>query len=309
MDVSIIIVNYNTLELTKNCIDSVFSLTKCISFEVILVDNASVDGSKSFFENDCRIRYIYSNENLGFGKANNLGSRHAKGNYLFFLNSDTYLQNNAIYHIWSDFIKTNNEIGNVACAGGLLLNPGGEIAHSYGRFLGLWRDVMGFTIAPHLIKISKVPKAKLSSSNYNLEKITTDIFDVDYVIGADLMVRREVAERYGLFDPDFFLYCEETEMQYRYMKAGFRRIVTKNAKIVHLEGSSLHSNNYSLKKSGIIIKSHYLYFKKTRTKTGYICYCVLQKIFYALWRMITIPFTQGSLSDKYRHLWMVIKIY
>ena len=89
MDVSIIIVNYNTCQMTKECIDSVFERTFGLDFEIILVDNGSTDGSKSQFEKDSRITYVYSEFNLGFGCANNLGYKFAKGDYVFLLNSDT----------------------------------------------------------------------------------------------------------------------------------------------------------------------------------------------------------------------------
>ena len=100
IDVSVIIVNYNTLELTKACIDSVFEKTHCISFEVILIDNASHDGSREYFGHDKRITYIYSEKNGGFGYGNNLGMKVAKGKYFFLLNSDTLLINNAIYEFF-----------------------------------------------------------------------------------------------------------------------------------------------------------------------------------------------------------------
>ena len=98
MDVSVIIVNYNTLELTKNTIESVFEKTIEVSYEIILVDNASTDGSVEFFENNYKdkIILIKNNENLGFGRANNKGIEIAKGKYIFLLNSDTLLINNAI---------------------------------------------------------------------------------------------------------------------------------------------------------------------------------------------------------------------
>ena len=96
MDVSVIIVNYNTLGLTSDCIESIIAQTSTVEYEIILVDNASTDGSKEVFAQDKRIKYIYSDRNLGFGRANNLGIREAKGRYLFFLNSDTILLNNAV---------------------------------------------------------------------------------------------------------------------------------------------------------------------------------------------------------------------
>lgn len=93
MDVSIIIVNYNTKALTSQCINSIYEKTQGISFEVILVDNASIDGSKEHFQSDSRVRYIYSEENLGFGRANNLGVSVASGQNILFLNPDTVLIN------------------------------------------------------------------------------------------------------------------------------------------------------------------------------------------------------------------------
>mgnify|MGYP001540893004 CR=1 FL=1 len=87
MDVSVIIVNYNTQGLTSDCIESIIAQTSAVEYEIILVDNASTDGSKEVFAQDKRIKYIYSDQNLGFGRANNLGIREAKGRYLFFLNS------------------------------------------------------------------------------------------------------------------------------------------------------------------------------------------------------------------------------
>ena len=96
MDVSIIIITYNTLRMTSDCLESIFEKTQDIKYEVILVDNASTDGSKEFFEKDSRIRYIYLKDNIGFGKANNAGYLHAKGKYVFLLNSDTILINNAV---------------------------------------------------------------------------------------------------------------------------------------------------------------------------------------------------------------------
>ena len=87
MDVSVIIVNYNTKQMTLDCINSVFEQTKDISFEVFLVDNNSTDGSLELFNKDTRIHFIESGENLGFGRANNLAYPQTKGKYIFFLKS------------------------------------------------------------------------------------------------------------------------------------------------------------------------------------------------------------------------------
>ena len=98
MDVSIIIVTYNTCQMTGECIDSIIEHTRDVDYEIIVVDNASRDASKQTFSHDSRLTYIYNEENIGFGRANNIGAREAKGDYLFLLNSDTLLTNNAVKH-------------------------------------------------------------------------------------------------------------------------------------------------------------------------------------------------------------------
>ena len=97
MDVSVIIVNYNTCNLVKKCVASIFEKTKNVSFEVIVVDNNSKDGSvEAIIDEFPRVRVFPLKENIGFGKANNIGVKHAKGRFVFFLNSDSFLLNDAI---------------------------------------------------------------------------------------------------------------------------------------------------------------------------------------------------------------------
>lgn len=133
MDVSVIIVNYNTLGLTSDCIESIIAQTSTVEYEIILVDNASTDGSKEVFAQDKRIKYIYSDRNLGFGRANNLGIREAKGRYLFFLNSDTILLNNAV-KLFFDFCEKNPD-RKIGAVGAVLKDQNQKNIHSYGRFI------------------------------------------------------------------------------------------------------------------------------------------------------------------------------
>ena len=106
MDVSIIIVNYNTKNLTLQCIDSIYEKTIGVSFEIIIVDNNSTDGSQELLSQDNRIVFVEAGENLGFGKANNLGVEKSNGKFIFFLNSDTILVNNAINIIVFIFLSS-----------------------------------------------------------------------------------------------------------------------------------------------------------------------------------------------------------
>lgn len=141
MNVSIIIVNYNTREITQNCIESIFQHTKGIDFEVILVDNASTDGSIELFEKDTRLKFIESGKNIGFGKANNLGYTYSKGKYIFLLNSDTILLNNAV----KEFFEIHEKMPiNVACLGCVLKAADGVTGNnSYGTFPSINKTLLG----------------------------------------------------------------------------------------------------------------------------------------------------------------------
>ncbi len=306
MDVSIIIVNYNTLKMTQECIDSVFEKTSGLDFEVILVDNGSTDGSREHFSKDSRIRYIYSEKNLGFGRANNIGYAQAKGKYLFLLNSDTYLLNNAVYLLWRGFEDANEEKGDVACAGTMLLNKDGKIAHSYAKFPSKYRSILCASIYLILWKLHLL-KAMPSTNNYHYDKFKENkSFDVDYITGADLMVRRDIADKYGLFDTDFFMYCEETEMEYRFMKHGLRRIIVQGIDIVHLEGKS--NAKHSPKRTTMVMKSHFLYFEKTCRPIVYTIYRLVYKFAYISTYLLCFPFVHGENREKWEHVVDVINM-
>lgn len=306
MDVSVIIVNYNTQQLTQQCLDSIFAKTSELEFEVILVDNGSTDGSRELFSTDERITYIYSEENLGFGKANNLGAQNAQGKYLFFLNSDTYLVNNAIYLLWMQMEEASQDMssGMVACAGCMLTDEDGQVIHSYAKFPTMCESFRKDILHPILWKLRVIPQIH-TTSNYAVNEAEESYFDVDYVTGADLMVRKEVADHVGLFDPDFFMYFEETEMQHRYMKAGFRRIICHTPQIVHLEGKS--GGKSSPEKSTIVLKSEMLYYKKTSSSSVYYVFSFFFKMAYVMAYILSFPFINGSIGSKMHHLREVIK--
>ena len=256
MNVSIIIVTYNTKQMTSNCIESIFEKTQNVDFEVILVDNGSTDGSKEFFENDVRIKYLYSKKNLGFGNANNLGYSVASGKYIFLLNSDTLLINNAIFQMFCFMEKADSSVG---CCGGLLLNKDGSLQYGYHKhFPSLW-----FIFQEILVDVC--PVIALVNNPYKkdrlLNKNDTYPLDVSYICGADLFIRRNLIEEYGLFDPEFFMYYEETELQHRYQNHGFKSIVIDSPKIIHLGGASF-SKKFSLKRLNIGLKSRYIYAKR-----------------------------------------------
>ena len=232
MKVSIIVVNYNTLQVTSECIRSVFDMTVGVSFEFILVDNASKDGSREYFSQDKRIKYIYIDENLGFGRANNLGIKEAKGDYILFLNPDTILLNNAI-KIMADYLDYNQDVG--ACGGNLYdakMNP----VISFERCFPSICSEINLMTKGYLYKL-------IYGKNYKFNH-TGKPFDVAYIVGADLMMRRSLTDKIGGFDSHFFMYFEEVELCYRIKKQKFSIHRVPSAEIQHLEGVSTKSSNW-----------------------------------------------------------------
>ena len=304
MDVSVIVVNFNTKLLTEQCLNSIFEKTFGLEFEVILVDNGSTDGSCELFSRDSRITYIYNKENLGFGRANNLGASYAKGDYLFFLNSDTYLRNNAIFLLWQQMHHFPDR-ERVACAGCMLLSPERDIVHSYAKFPSPIRSILEATLYPVLWKMHFLQELP-STSNYQYEQKEGAYFDVDYITGADLMISRKATEELGLFDSGFFMYYEETELQYRFMRHNLRRIICRGPEIVHLEGKS--NKRQSPDRTTMVIRSMFLYYQKTTSRLFYLTFAMIFKSLYVFVYMLAFPFINGSHSEKLAHVRDLLRI-
>ena len=272
MDESVIIVTYNTLALTRDCIDSIFRHTANVQFEVIVVDNASEDGSYDYFSKDRRIIYVYSQENMGFGRANNLGLEYASGEYIFLLNSDTYLKNNAI-KIFKEAMDV--ELESVVCLGAILENPSGMPVRSYGPFLSFGQ----FFIR--------------SLKNMPSQPLPVDGLIVPVVIGADLFIRRDIIEREGFFDPVFFMYHEENDLQRRYANAGCFSKIIAGPRIVHLEGKSSKSRINIL-----AIEGGFIYMRKWTAYGVYLLY----RILYAITRFPKVFFVEAPFCQKIKFL-------
>ena len=299
MDVSIIIVTYNTRQMTAECIDSVCQKTSGIDYEIILVDNASSDDSKSFFEKDERVRYIYSQENLGFGRANNLGASAAQGKYLFLLNSDTLLENNAVKQFF-DFMEMADR--QVACCGCLLMDEKHERIHSFGSFHTLVNAIQEkcwiFEKFLRLFRLCQTPKY----DNPKLEK-SQEFFEVPFVTGAALFIRKDVSDKYGLFDPDYFMYSEDMDLQCRYSKLGFKSVIIRAPQIIHLFGKS--SKKGSVKKKEMNVESLFLYMKKHYSSVYFLFFSFFFKVFYGISFLLSRSY---SLKEKVSHIRFIIRL-
>jgi len=222
MDLSIIIVNFNTKTLLKKCLSSIFRETKGISFEVIVIDNGSTDGSieeikktKLKIEN---LSLIENKENLGFAKANNQGIRKAKGEYILLLNSDTEIVDNALQKMIG-FARTKPNLGVV---GPRLLNEDGSFQPSTAPFFALFQVFLWLLTGDRFLFSSPAETCQ-----------------VDWVMGSALLASRPAIKKAKLLDEKFFMYMEEVEWCYRIKKAGFENWFYPEAEIYHLvRGSS-----------------------------------------------------------------------
>lgn len=245
-DVSVIIVNYNTKQLLKDCLTSIYEKTDDIDFEVIVSDNGSQDGSCEMCR-ECfpQARLIENNANIGFGAANNRGLAIATGKYVFYLNSDTVLLNNAI-RIFFDYFEAHAD-ENLGAIGCNLKNVNGEgYVHSYGEIIplkkqlgSLFHTLLGITKDTLLYVISGFKKQEIAidhSANFF-------IGTVPFVTGADLFVRND---EYARYDESFFLYKEEDDLQMRMHKASLESRLIAGPEIIHLEGGSAKKHYYKV---------------------------------------------------------------
>ena len=233
MDLSLIIVNWNTIELLEDCLMSIFKFTKNVSFEVIVVDNGSKDGSQAMVRKKFpQIKLIPNKDNLGFAKANNQGIKLAKGKYILLLNSDTYLIENSFKKLLDKARSIGEGLG---VLGPLLLNEDKSIQQSVGFFPHLpqifwWMsfvdDLPGGTI--------------LKPYHVDHDAFYKNRHEVDWVTGAAFLIPRKVVDKIGMLDEKIFMYGEDFEWCFRIKKAGFKVYFSPAAKIVHIGGGSVN---------------------------------------------------------------------
>ena len=228
MDVSVIMVSYNTYAMTHEAIASCFSATPALQIEVIVVDNNSPDESasrlKKAFGDEHPLTIIKNEDNKGFAAANNQGAALAAGRFLFFLNPDTIVHDRAINRL-VDFLSTHNEAG---AAGPRVLNTDGTDQVSIARFATVW------TILQHHLPISALFKRKPATRD--LLPDATKVVDV--IKGCAIMIGKDVFSKIGGWDESYFMYSEETELCLALTRAGYKNYFVNEAVITHHGGQS-----------------------------------------------------------------------
>ena len=228
VDVSVVIVNWNTHDFLDICLASIYSQATNMRYEIYVVDNGSDDCSVSMVkEKYPEVNLIVNSKNLGFAKANNQAIKFSQGRYLLMLNSDTNLFKDTISKML-EFMDAHKEAGAV---GAKLLNPDCSLQHSIYNFPNL--VVTFFSI---FLPYNLLPFFRLSYIKYWDKHDKTKV--VDYVSGACLMIRQEMIKKIGVLDEEFFMYAEEADWCFRVKKAGKKVYFFPGAQLIHYLGRS-----------------------------------------------------------------------
>jgi len=235
MELSIIIVSYNTKELLEKCLSSIFKFTKGISFEVIVVDNASTDSStKMVLDEFPQVKLIKNKQNLGFGRANNQGIRAACGKYIFLLNSDAYLEGN----ILPKLVEVLDEDPKIGALAPKILNPNHTIQQSCGFLPDLPQVFFWMSF------LDDLPGGQfLKPYHVDHDSFYTNKHQVGWATAAAIIFKREALEKSGLFDENIFLYGEEVELCKRINDAGFIVVFSPVAFVIHIGRGSMAKKN------------------------------------------------------------------
>jgi len=263
LEVSIVIVNWNTKRLLLDCLASIYETVKNISMEIWLVDNASKDGSVEAVRHTYPgVNIIQNQKNMGFAAANNQAFSKIKGRYALLLNTDTVLTEGAVETIYN-FLEHQSDVG-MAC--GQLLNADGSCQNSFANF----PSITSLVFVEALLQLL-FPKKYPSKRKTKFRPM-----EVDSCIGACMMVRGEAMETVGWLDESFFFFFEETDWAYRMKQAGWRVYIVPSARIFHLQGQSV---GHSIRSRLLFYRSRYIYFKKWHKNIyGLICGIIFARL-------------------------------
>lgn len=253
MDLSILIVNWNTRQLLDDCLKSIFEAADGIDFEVIVVDNGSSDGSAEMVANNYPQAVVNASpDNLGFAGANNLAADSAGGDYLLLLNPDTIVPPGAPQGLVK-FMKSHGDIG---VAGPELTGADGQKQiSSFGMFPSVPEALVH---SLHLWKL--MPKSRLAWKFLVGPSVGENWCETEHLLGACMIIRREVWKLLGGMDPGFFLFLEETDFCLRARQSGWKCAYVSNISITHIGEQSF--GKVMDKSGGLYIRSYRRFCRK-----------------------------------------------
>jgi len=276
MDVSIIIVNWNTRDILRGCLSSIFQRTQGIEFEVIVIDNGSSDRSVEMVEAEFpQVVVIANAENRGFAAANNQGIAIAKGRYVLLLNSDTIILDDVIKKTVL-FADAHREAAVVGCR---VLNADRTLQQTCFMFPSVLNMLLAAT---YLYKL--FPRNRFFGRERMTRWNRNSVSEVDVVTGCFMLVRREAIEQIGLMDERFFVYGEETDWCYRFKKNGWKIMFTPDGQIIHYGGQTTRQMARKFRLQ--VLGSQLIFMKLHRGKLSFL----LARLLTALSLFIRVPY-------------------
>jgi hypothetical protein len=243
-DLSIVMVCWNNLDYLGPCLESLYADEMRSSFDVVVVDNGSTDGTQDMLRADYpQIKIIENSQNVGLARANNQGTEATNGRYVLLLNNDTIV-NGPSFDAMVDFLDSNPT---AAAVGGSLLNPDGSLQSCYNDFPTLRED---FLIASRL--------GEFLWEGYPGKLKNDRVRSVGWVSSACIMLRRTALDEVGLLDEDYFIYGDEADLQYRLKRAGWDIYYIPQATTIHFGGRSM--NRWGRRK--MAYRGHMLFYRK-----------------------------------------------
>lgn len=263
VDISFIIVNWNTRDILIDCLNSIYKTVSEIDFEIYVVDNNSTDGSQEAVRKKFPlIKLIENKTNTGFAHANNQALSLMNGRFAVLLNSDAILIDNSI----KTLLTFMNNSPSVGIAGVQLLNKDGTRQNSIDNFPSTETEIFNKSILRFLFP------EKYPSKNRNRQ----NPLEVDSVIGACMMIRKEAMNDVGIFDEDYFFFLEETDWCYRMSKKGWKVFHVPDARVFHLSGHS--KKKVPWRPQIEYHRSLYKYYKKNKSTASYITIRILKPL-------------------------------
>ena len=270
VDLAILIISYNTRELLRNCLNSLYQKTEGIRFEVMVVDNSSSDNSAGIRKEFPQVKLIENRENLGFARANNQAIKRSRARYFLLFNPDTSLKASSP-HKMIKFMDNHPEVGIMGCK---ILNTDESIQPSNSSFPNLFTEFLRAFQVKKLIpgvgareRIGEKWSGMLGATLREYFRVYWDserIREVDWVSGACLLIRRDAIEEVGLLDEDFFMYYEDADWCYRMRKKGWKTYYFPFFEVTHCIGES--DSRFSSRTFIERQRSMYHYFKKHKGK-------------------------------------------
>ena len=260
IDASVVIVSFNTRNILRECLESVAREAASLHLEILVVDNASSDGSPEMIEEEFpQVRLFRSKTNLGFGAANNVALAEAKGRYFVLLNSDAFFEPGAL----GLAIRHMDETPDCGIGGARLVGRDGAMQPSARMFHSILRDMLVLTGLA-----AKRPKSRIFGAFDRTWADPNEAAAVDWVPGAFSILRPEAIAKVGMFDPAFFLYYEEVDLCLRIRQAGYTVWYWPDVVVIHVGGESsrqLKALEFSSKAAQVVLwrmRSTLLYYRK-----------------------------------------------